>query len=66
MVCPKCNRELMIDRMDTDGRYWYVCINPSCPDFRKAFNPGTGDVSEASIKAKDTPRVIYEYTDDAE
>ena len=66
MECPKCGRELLIDRVDENGKYWYTCINPSCPDFRRAFNPGSGDVTEASIKAKGTPRVVYEYTNDAE
>lgn len=66
MNCPKCNAELFVDRMDGDGKFWYACLNPACPDFRRAFQPSTGDVTEASIKAKDTPRVIYENTNDAE
>lgn len=54
MNCPKCNKEVLIDRQDGEGRYWYVCLNPSCPEYRKAFQPSTGETAEATIK----PRVF--------
>ena len=49
MNCPKCNSELLIDRVDEHGRYFYVCMNRRCADFRKAFNPGSGDMAEAKM-----------------
>ena len=50
MRCPKCSRELLIDRVDESGMYWYTCINPRCTEYRRAFNPGSGAVSQATIK----------------
>lgn len=58
MDCPKCDRELLIDRMDENGLYWYTCINPNCTEYRKAFNPSSGVVSEASIQPKKVDKIV--------
>lgn len=52
MNCPKCNSELLIDRVDEQGYYWYACMNSKCTNFRKAINPSSGKEAEATIKPK--------------
>jgi hypothetical protein len=55
MECPKCDKQLMLDHVDTsDDRetYYYVCMNPRCSEYRKAFNPSSGVTVEAKIKPK--------------
>ena len=69
MDCPNCNSEVFIDRVDDTGRYWYVCLNPRCSEYRKAFNPASGAVSEPKIQemkvetVDTTPEVIPDITD---
>lgn len=53
MNCPKCNSELLIDKVDKYGKYYYVCMNRRCEDYRKSFNPGSGDIAEATMNAPD-------------
>lgn len=53
MDCHKCDKELLIDHVDKDGKYFYVCMNPNCSEYRKAFNPSTDDKAEAEIKPKE-------------
>ena len=50
MDCPKCDKELLIDSVDKNGKYYYVCMNPNCINYRKAFNPSTDDKKESEIK----------------
>ena len=70
MDCPKCSRELFIDRVDEGGTYWYVCMNPRCTEYRRAFNPGSGVVSSGTIKPKEfdtttdtTPEEVLDIAD---
>ena len=63
MQCPKCDTELYIDHEDSQGLFWYTCLNPRCPDFRRAFNPISGVVKEAVITSTKKPNVVME--DDA-
>lgn len=51
MNCPKCNRELLIDRQDEAGAYWYTCVNPRCEKYHQSFNPISGLETEAKIDA---------------
>jgi len=40
MKCPKCPTELILDHTKTEGDktvYVYVCLNPKCEIYRKAF-----------------------------
>jgi hypothetical protein len=53
MQCSKCDGELLIDHVDGDGKYYYVCMNKNCTEYRKAFNPSTGVETEANIKPMD-------------
>ena len=57
MNCPKCNSELLIDRVDKDGRYFYVCMNRACEEYRKSFNPVSGDITDAEMN---TPKIVTE------
>ena len=50
----KCGKELLIDHVNKDGRYFYVCLNPACDMYRKPFNPSTEDREEPQIKERDT------------
>jgi len=36
-MCPKCSKDLLIDHVDSEGKYVYVCMNPLCENYRKAF-----------------------------
>ena len=47
----QCNHSLMIDRVDSDGRYVYMCVNPKCSNYRKAVYLD-GEKAEATIKPK--------------
>lgn len=58
MDCPLCDRELYLDRVDQGGLYWYVCLNPQCPKYRKSFNPGSGVETPATIKPKEFAEVV--------
>lgn len=55
MLCPKCNQtELILDRVIKDGdneKFVYVCLNPQCPDYRKAFSP-SGEHADTTIQEK--------------
>lgn len=52
MLCPKCDREMFIDRVDpVTGKYYYVCVNPKCEDKGRAVAL-TGEEFEATIKTK--------------
>lgn len=53
MDCPKCGKELLIDSVDKEGRYFWVCMNPNCSDYRKAFNPSSDEKKESAIKPKE-------------
>ena len=53
MDCPKCNKELLIDSVDKDGKYFYVCMNPTCTEYRRAFNPSSEETKESEIKPKE-------------
>ena len=54
MDCTKCGKELLIDHVDPEnGKYYYVCLNPSCTEYRRAFNPSTNEKVEAKIKPKE-------------
>jgi hypothetical protein len=55
MECPKCDKQLMLDHVDTSGNtqtYYYVCMNPKCTEYRKAFNPASGATVESKIQPK--------------
>lgn len=49
-MCEKCGHELMIDQV-IDGKYIYMCMNPQCENYRKAFAL-TGEEYQAAIKPK--------------
>ena len=52
MLCPKCKAETFIDHVTVnDGvtTYSYVCVNPRCEEYRKAFTL-TGVEAEATIE----------------
>ena len=52
MLCPKCKSETFIDHVTVnDGvtTYSYVCVNPRCEEYRKAFTL-TGVEAEATIE----------------
>lgn len=53
MDCPRCGKELLIDKVDENGRYFYVCFNPNCTEYRRAFNPSTDEKQESEIKPKE-------------
>lgn len=55
MVCSKCGTEVYLDHM-VDGKYFYVCLNRRCSEYRKAFHPSSGEVIEAEIKANTTTK----------
>lgn len=59
MQCSKCGSELFIDHVDDNGKYWYVCMNKVCSEYRKAFNPTTDGTQEAKIKPRtsETPQL---------
>ena len=48
----QCTHPLMIDRVDSEGRYVYMCVNPKCKNYRKAVYLN-GETTEATIKSKD-------------
>lgn len=52
MDCPRCSKELLIDHVDENGKYFYVCMNPQCSEYRRAFNPSTDEKVDAKIKPK--------------
>lgn len=49
----KCGKELIIDHVNKDGKYFWVCLNPNCDMYRKPFNPSTEDMEEPQIKEKE-------------
>ena len=49
MLCETCNSELLIDKVDKDGRYFYVCMNPHCDKYRQSSNPTTSEISTSEI-----------------
>jgi hypothetical protein len=56
MLCPKCDREMFIDRVDpVTGKYYYVCVNLKCENKGKAFAL-TGEEVEAMITMKGETR----------
>lgn len=50
--CEVCSSEMMIDRMDGDGRVYYVCMNKTCPRYRRSFNPMTDEQTESEIQER--------------
>lgn len=52
MNCPKCKSETFIDHVTINNgvtTYSYVCVNPRCEEYRKAFTL-TGVEAEATIE----------------
>lgn len=52
MNCPRCDKQLALDHVDKEGKYFYVCMNPKCSEYRRAFNPSTQEVKESEIKPR--------------
>jgi len=54
LKCPKCPTELLLDHTKVENDktvYVYVCMNPKCPDYKKAFT-ASGEQVEPQIKEK--------------
>lgn len=58
MLCPNCKNELMVDHTtqaeiegQTTTSYFYSCLTPQCPNYRKIIN-GSEEGKEATIKDK--------------
>ena len=54
MKCPSCNNETFIDHVTKVGEtttYTYVCVNPKCPEYKKAFTL-TGGETKTQIKSE--------------
>lgn len=54
MNCPQCNNETYIDHVTVnDGvtTYAYVCMNPKCQDYKKAYTL-SGAETETQIKSQ--------------
>ena len=52
MKCLQCNNEVFIDHVTTVNgvtTYTYVCVNPKCPEYKKAFTL-MGDETKAQIQ----------------
>ena len=52
LLCPKCKSETFIDHVTVNNgvtTYSYVCVNPRCEEYRKAFTL-TGVEAEATIE----------------
>lgn len=50
-MCEKCGQELYIDQVTKSGKYIYMCRNPKCENYGKAFAL-TGEEYQAAIKPK--------------
>lgn len=48
-MCPECGKDLLIDHVEEDGKYIYVCMNPQCKNYRKGIAL-TGEEYQALIK----------------
>lgn len=46
-----CEHDLMIDHVDKDGRYVYVCVNRKCPQYGKGVYLD-GTQAESTLKEK--------------
>ena len=41
-----------MDRVDEQGLYWYVCMNPQCSKYRVSWNPSSAVETPATIQPK--------------
>jgi ssDNA-binding Zn-finger/Zn-ribbon topoisomerase 1 len=63
--CEVCGSEMLIDRMDKDGRIFYVCMKKTCSQYRRSFNPVTDERTESEI-SESKPNMIDKAEDPQE
>ena len=34
MLCPQCHNDMLLDRVEEQGRAVFCCVNPRCPGYR--------------------------------